>query len=546
MAKRGKYNKTIKFLLPKLPVERLNECIDQNSPSFPFQLDSFYSFLWDIVHQLAKVDDGNLTYLYSGILQDKYVNYTQYRDYLVESGIIKLNKHYQVDKHSMSYEIHPDLLSRKIIQVEISIHSNAGKYIINRRNKEIQKAKKFNENLKILRKHFNEIKFDFEGAYTFIEEAKQLTDYQYICAMDSINRFQDDNKKLRYFKRNKTNNRIDNNLSSLPSYLKQFINSNKNLVQLDLKNSQPVLFNSILNIIYNSNSSSLNTSKLLTLCYKNNNLKEVCNLINKESIGNRKWVLLLKEEMERYKYYTSNGTWYEHLAEVYNSYYDSKEYDRLKVKPMWMAIAYSSNWSKEYKQDKIPFEKEYPCIAKVIRLIKKKDYKQFAITLQKVESEIFIDLIAPELIRNEIIPLTVHDCVIVPEHQVNLAHTVVIGVLEEQLGFAPKLDVKALIEMTEIKAPRKVKKRIESTQQQINKKASASIQESEPNLKKVMQQFINEERNFFMGEINNNKAVYEKLVGAGDFILLTKIFIEEDLGNLSFRFLEFYEEVIEL
>jgi hypothetical protein len=519
MSKRGKYNKTIKFLLPKLPVEKLKECIDQHPPTFNYQIDSFYSFLWDIIHQLSKVDDGEFAPLHSGILQDKYVNYTDYREYLILNQIILHNPSFEVEKHSMGYQINPDLLARNIIQVEIDIYSNAGRYIINRRNKEIQRAKKFNKNLKLLRKHFINIKFDFDGAYSFIEEAKQLTDYQYICAMDSINRFKDDNKKLRYFKRNKTNSRIDSNLSSLPSYLKQFINVNDILVQLDLKNSQPVLFNIILDFIYHSNCNT----KPLTLCYKNNTLKISITLIGKEFKKNRKWVPLLKEEMETYIYYTSNGTWYEHLAGVYNAYYKTDSFDREKMKSKWMAIAYSSNKSINYKEDKIPFEKEFPIIGKIIRMIKQREYNQFAISLQQIEASIFIDLIAPKLIENDITPLTNHDCVIVQEHQVNEAHIIIKQVLQEQLGVEPKIDIEPLKEMTEIKPPRpkqrkkRVKRKKRKPQLELVESIIPVVQYNASkapviNLKEMLNQFIDEHRGIYMDGIGRNKKINDKLI----------------------------------
>ena len=554
MAKSTKYNKTIKFLLPKLPVDKLNECLKKSPPSFLHQQASFYSLFWDLVHQLAKVDDGDLAPLHSKILQDKYGKYKKYREYLVDQNIIIHNPQYEVGDHSMTYGFHPDLLSRKVVQVEIDIYSHAGRYIINRRNKQINRAKKFDKYINALRQKFNSVQFDYEKAFKFIEGADKLTHYQYISAMDSINRFKDDNKKLRYFKRNKTNNRIDNNLSSLPSYLKQFINSYDILVQLDLKNSQPVLCNSLFHFIYQSISSSKssnNKSLEGTLCYKNNNIKDAISLINKEIKKNSKWVPLFKNELDKYKYYTSGGVWYEHLADVYNSYYNTTKYKRKLMKPKWMAIAYSSNRSIDYREDKKPFEKAYPYISKVIRFLKKKDYKQFSITLQRIESHIFIDLIVPELIKAGITPLTVHDCMIIAQNEQKETHQIMLRVLKQELGFEPEIEDLLLTddEMTKVKPPRRIKKlskpAIEAVAPSVQNEETEAVQEPEISFSEVMNSFIESDRSYFMKEINNSSSLYKQLASENDAKVLTKIFIENDIISLGGVFWNYYEEYIE-
>lgn len=203
------------------------------------------------------------------------------------------------------------------------------------------------------------------------------------------------NKSLR-FNRNLTNDRLDTNLTNMASDLKPFIIGWKDMVYLDLKNSQPVLFNVELNKRYDKGSATL------------------------------------KAEIDRYRKATFIGEWYEELMGIYNK-------DRDSCKDIWMCIAYSKN--KSYKGYKKPFKKDYPEIFKIIETSKVINYQDFAIKLQKLESKIFIDKICKELVDVGIIPFTVHDALIVQKSKQEEALKIMTKVLTEHLGDTPKIAV---------------------------------------------------------------------------------------------------------
>ena len=215
------------------------------------------------------------------------------------------------------------------------------------------------------------------------------------------------NKSLR-FKRNPTNNRLDTNLTNMASDLRPFIVGYDNMAYLDLSNSQPVLFNIIL------------------ASYRNNTSEAV------------------KTELDRYLKLTTSGKWYEELIRVYKIKHSVDGEMTFKeardlTKKIWMLIAYSKN--NQLHGLKNDFAEEYPFIASVINKIKSKGYKQFSIGLQKIESYMFIDRISRELVKNGVIPFTIHDGLLVPKEHKEMTHKIMIDILTSEIGHTPTIKV---------------------------------------------------------------------------------------------------------
>jgi hypothetical protein len=104
-----------------------------------------------------------------------------------------------------------------------------------------------------------------------------------------------------------------------------------------------------------------------------------------------------------------------------------------------MEIAYSQN--KHYADKKQVFENAYPGIYGIIKDSKKSDHKAFAIGLQKLESKIFIDDISRELVKRGIIPLTLHDGLMVPKDREEETLQVMRSVLKSYLGTEPTITI---------------------------------------------------------------------------------------------------------
>ncbi|MEY8860920.1 hypothetical protein [Tenacibaculum singaporense] len=314
---------------------------------------------------------------------------------------------------SESTEIPKDLNNRKnrisIVwyAVKIVITPKNKKYLTSSYNDDSTFINNAPKHIKKMGSHFrNNFKIDAEKAIAFSttqyfrnidkaesEEEKLKAYNKYISRVSSIKAIEGGkNLKSIYFKRSKTNGRIDTNLTNLSSDLRQFIVGYEDMVYLDLKNAQPVLFNIIL--------------------------KE--HLINATED--------LKKEIDQYFKNTINGNWYEHLQELYNT-------TREESKNLWMKIAYSKN--KSYKDDKKVFKDAYPNIYKIIASHKTKDHSDLAIKLQKIESDIFIDKICRKLVEKEIIPFTIHDAVIVKKEHKEITLKIMESVFRDALGVVP-------------------------------------------------------------------------------------------------------------
>jgi ribosomal protein S17 len=137
------------------------------------------------------------------------------------------------------------------------------------------------------------------------KEGKELHDilHRYMIYSTRINAINDG---FLFFKRNKTNGRLDSNLTSLPSFLRPFIISNEPLMNIDIKNSQPYFLYTLIQ--------------------------------NKTEID--------KEELSKYKDLVIEGTIYEFLVKKYKIY-TGIERTRNQMKEMLFKVYYSKNSSFE-------------------------------------------------------------------------------------------------------------------------------------------------------------------------------------------------------
>ena len=87
------------------------------------------------------------------------------------------------------------------------------------------------------------------------------------------------------------------------------------------------------------------------------------------------------------------------------------------------------------------FATVYPFIYRIVKTLKLKDYKALPIYLQKLESYLFIDCIAKRLIEAGIVPLTIHDSVIVKSEDQAKTLAIMKEVFIEQIGVTPSFKV---------------------------------------------------------------------------------------------------------
>lgn len=400
--------------------------------------------------------------MYSKYLQVKYGNnYQNYTNWLINHSVIWKDKPFE--GYSSHYYLHPidkclELINFKISLSEIKLEDIIDTYCLknniiislesidNKGDNSIQKNRIFKEwykikipitskNKRYLTKEYEEdsvfinnapkhiklmgsyyrksLDIDNEGALKHVDEMyiselstaknneEEIRAYKrYSSRIASVKAIKNGrlNKTLR-FNRNKTNNRLDTNLTNMASDLRPYIIGFQNMAYLDLVNSQPVLFNAMLKNYY--------------LGASDNQIKE----------------------LDEYKESTSNGQWYEKIMETFNV-------SRNEAKAIWMEIAYSKN--KSFKHHKQIFETKFPFISSIIKKLKEVNHADFSIELQKIESKVFIDKICKELVNEGIFPFTMHDGLLVPKESMERTKEIMLNNLKMVIGVLPKIKVELI------------------------------------------------------------------------------------------------------
>ena len=199
---------------------------------------------------------------------------------------------------------------------------------------------------------------DVYNSYVDKKKKNILINYRY-----NISRFQN---KLFYANRNPTNNRLDHNITSMSKSIVEIIKESNDLVEIDMKNAQFALHAFLM--------------KKEGLCKE-----EVC-----------------------IEYYNlcAKGTLYESVGKLLGK-------DRNQAKVVMMELAFSSN--KYNTSNKKLFKSRFPNVFAHINQFKKLrgNSKLFAIELQKMESEIFVDNLYPAIKDLNLFCLTKHDSLII-------------------------------------------------------------------------------------------------------------------------------------
>lgn len=295
-------------------------------------------------------------------------------DFLKSNQILDCDNIYSKEKgKAFGYKINDNYFS-KLIQVKIT-KITLTKRIYSNVNKEKNRV---NDKYKVYKSFFlGNFKINYSKALNYINSNLNSSLCGRISAQDIVKSINKYNHQLMsisaindgdlFFRHNKTNGRIDTNLTNLKSELKQFI-SIGGLVQLDIVNSQPYLLSLYLNS---------------SLCGR-----------------------ILSDDYSKYQAWTKKGVFYENFIK---EYFNKKQrvLTREEVKDIMFCIFYSKNNS--YRKEKEVFKSIFPSIYVAIENEKKQKHNQLAIKMQQLESEICIDIICQELDKEGIKYFTIHD-----------------------------------------------------------------------------------------------------------------------------------------
>jgi len=285
----------------------------------------------------------------------------------------------------------------------------ASKYVYNLITSEI-KSLSIKLNIKLNKTQIDEL-VTCTGNYVFLKNLilKNDTENEFLNLMHRFCVYNSQIDKINegylYFKRNDSNGRLDTNLTSLPSFLRPFIQNDKELYSIDLKNSQPFF-------LYTA-------------------IKDV------EEID--------IDEKEFYKNLVVSGDTSEGLYEFLATEWEKEGKgvtNRKQIKTLLFQIFYSK--PKSFKPKKDFFGKLFPTILKWINKQKENNYKDFAIMLQTIESNIVLDVIMPQLRAKGITPYTIHDSFVCAEDEVLDIKQIIIDTCQAEYGVNPNMHIDSL------------------------------------------------------------------------------------------------------
>jgi len=430
-------SKNIILYLPDLLISDLDEYLVLNPPKFIYKIEYFYYIVHYLSEQQLKYKKKQVYRLDLKYLKSVTVsNIMSYVTFLKKGEFIVTDGSYQSGRESLKYVLNEKFIG-SVAKIELEKECRLSKRIVKKMTSRKAHYNRFEPFLKSMYKELMKLELDYDKSEEWIRN--NASEKQMISYLISINQIRD--KRYRYCKRNKTNNRLDTNLTNLKSDLRQFIIGN--YVSIDLKNSQPFLLGMLIESIIN---------KRETLCC----YLQYEKLTKSFGVKGIKDILLFHQNEEKRKmvnfkpFYDSvlNGVFYDEFTKSHVG-----EITRNQVKEMMFGVLFSKNHDYSthnrfvpYESDKKSFESVYPFVYYVIKTLKNRNYKNLSIFLQKFESYLFIDCIAKELEGNGIIPFTIHDSVIVKIEDKEKAIDIINSVFKRELGVIPALDIKNLKE----------------------------------------------------------------------------------------------------
>lgn len=448
-----KINKPITFHIPALFVQELHKHLIANQPGFKYDLIYFYYVVHYIQEQQIKNKNRNengseyVPINFNYLKSITVCNIGDYVKILKNGDFILCDNHYIIGEKSKGYIINPVFL-KGTEAVEVKSESKLFNKIINDQRRKKAHHNRLEPFLKSMNDAFMKMELDYPNAERWIlsppnEEKRNF----YMTALSQLK-----DKRFRYFKRNKTNNRLDTNLTNLKSQLKQFIIGD--YVSIDLKNSQPFFGGMLLNNIIkkdNINKDMKQEDNVQgTLCYYflSSFLIETFGIKRLKAVSkihqNKKKAFLVNLNL-----YTSSvikGDLYDDFVKSYSNGITRSEAKQIMFKVLFSKNEIHDKYNKfiPYKKEKEVFASVYPFVYESFKMLKTKDNVLLPVFLQKLESYIFIDCIAKELVNAGIIPLTIHDSVIVKAEQQQIALEIINKVFLEKFGVIPAFDIKSL------------------------------------------------------------------------------------------------------
>jgi hypothetical protein len=378
-----------------------------------------------------------------------------------KDSFINLHSHTirEITGRKLFYVIRNDLISKNVIEVNHSylVSEFSKSYRLTDIYRGIKHKKVKIEDVRILQrinKHklklINDIPVGRE--YEFLSNNLYKIDINHTEALKYINQYYSGNpdiynayrvsidyihEKTFFFKVDSIAGRCHTNISNLSKDLRCFLRyEGKPLINIDISNSQPFLFNILIQDFFKGKQPKTIFS------YNNNTFSN----FSKPSIylisnyNNNPPYLVTFPDIVKYESLTSDGKFYEYLmkeAEINNE--NRQEFK----KSFFGKVFFCQNQDHyTYSEAKL-FRKLFPNVYKIILHYKKEDYKQLAINLQRAEANLMINKVCKRIAieRPEIFVSTIHDSILTTEENKDYICNVIINEFERNFNLKPSIKI---------------------------------------------------------------------------------------------------------
>lgn len=390
--------------------------------------------------------------------------YYQVKNNLISWGIILpyLNSNgkqsYEIGRESKKYKIahhnNPSLLTIKIKTYSSKLFSKTKKlsenYIKSQITTDTIGSVMYNKLLNV--------KLDEKLTLDYIESIKSnLSDHQYNYMAYTTKLFNNDI----VFSTDNVGRRHYTNLTNLSKSLRQFIyfdnDMDANLYEIDIKNSQPLLLNKLIddnkddNVLYMKPIKSSNIINKLDVDIKTTSLsyRTIIDVYNISKPVDR--YNILAEMMKYNKINKSDNTIKyktdSERGEIYDIVYGdlANGTNRKQIKhDFFKYVLFSKYIPYMVNEIQIKFIEQYPWIWNTIIYYKKNKHSNLAVKLQQLESNIVISNTAANLIQEYDITLaTIHDSIICKKEHISLVKNKLIKSMKSY-NLNPSLTIKSL------------------------------------------------------------------------------------------------------
>ena len=374
--------------------------------------DKYFYFLSSITYQRIfnkSIKENDFVPISSKILHNILNSrYKERINELLKLGIVETDGKYFSGEKSKGYRFTKEYQRKKLKQVTITDRRIISKVNNFRsiRYKEIKLPQH-----RYLFNCLQQVKIEYNQAIEFVD--KNITEDEKNSIQKMMIGFIKD-IKTRWYWTIDSNGRIHNNITNFPKVLRKFFRyKDTPLIEIDIANSQPFLFNLLIQE-YQSNLSLITPS----------------------------YVTTFSKDIPLFKQLTSQGEFYNYLMEEFCLNEDKGEF---KVR-FFSKIFYSEEFFRfDYFEDKISeremFRSLFPNVSEIISFYKRDNYKNLANRLQEMEANIMINSIVPRLAKGKIFVLTIHDSLLITPDNVKL----VTGVIMEEFkkyNLQPTLKIK--------------------------------------------------------------------------------------------------------